>query len=200
MTIINTNEKLILTDCDGVMLDWVNAFDEWMASNGYQKTDVDVYDMSQVYNITKDKASHLIREFNQSAWMGFLPAFRDARSGVAKLVEAGYKFVVITSLSLDPKAKMLRISNIKNVFGQDVIEEVICLDTGSDKDDALVYYTDKYPNAKYWLEDKFENAECGLQFGLKCILLAHGHNELQENKDIVRVTTWADIVDIIVND
>lgn len=194
---INKNKKLILTDCDGVMLDWVTAFDAWMGNNGYKKSDVDVYDMSQVYNVTKEKATYLIREFNQSAWMGFLPAFRDARSGVAKLVEAGYKFVVITSLSLDPKAKMLRISNIKNVFGQDVIEEVICLDTGSDKDDALKYYTEKYPNAEYWLEDKFENAECGLQFGLKCLLLEHGHNEHQANENIVRVSDWKEIYEEI---
>jgi hypothetical protein len=195
---INTSNKIILTDCDGVMLDWVTAFDAWMTSNGYVKSDVDVYDMSQVYSITKEKSKYLIREFNQSAWMGFLPAFRDARSGVAKLVENGYKFVVITSLSLDEKAKMLRISNIKNVFGQDVIEEVICLDTGADKDEALTYYTDKYPNAEYWLEDKFENAECGLQFGLKCVLLTHGHNEAQVNDQLIKVDKWADIVALIV--
>ena len=93
---------------------------------------------------------------------------------------------------------MLRISNIKNVFGQDVIEEVICLDTGADKDEALTYYTDKYPNAEYWLEDKFENAECGLQFGLKCVLLTHGHNEAQVNDQLIKVDKWADIVALIV--
>ena len=197
---INTNEKIILTDCDGVMLDWVTAFDAWMASNGYTKSDADVYDMSQVYGITRDECTTIIKQFNSSAWMGYLTAFRDSRSGVAKLVENGYKFVVITSLSLDRKARLLRIDNIKNVFGEDVVEEVICLDTGADKDDALTYYTQKYPNAEYWLEDKFENAECGLQFGLKCLLLKHGHNEDRVNDQLIKVDTWSDITDLILGE
>jgi len=196
---INSNEKLILTDCDGVMLNWVSAFDGWMASKGYVKSDLDVYDMSKVYGIDRDHCTDLIYQFNASAWMGYLKAFRDARSGVAKLVENGYKFVVITSLSLDRKARLLRIDNIKNVFGEDVVEEVICLDTGADKNDALTYYTQKYPNAEYWIEDKFENAEAGLRFGLKCVLIAHGHNENKANEALIKVDNWADITDLVLN-
>jgi FMN phosphatase YigB (HAD superfamily) len=192
------NEKIILTDCDGVMLDWEGAFSQWMIQKGYTKQVDAIYDISTAYGIEKADGKRLVKEFNESAWMGFLPAFRDARSGVAKLVEAGYQFVVITSLSLDEKARLLRISNLKNVFGMNVCKEVICLDTGADKDAALAEYTAKYPDAKFWLEDKTENAECGLQFGLTSVLIKHGHNEDCDNPAIKKLDDWNAIADYII--
>lgn len=183
----NMTNKVILTDCDGVLLDWVTQFHDWMTSKGYVQEVSDIYDISTMYGIEKEQGRALVREFNESAWMGFLPAFRDARSGVAKLVEAGYQFVVITSLSLDEKARLLRISNLKNIFGKDVFTDVICLDTGADKDDELVKYQD---SGLYWLEDKTENAVCGLKYGLKSIIITHEHNKDCNNPDIVRCEDW----------
>jgi len=116
--------KTILTDCDGVLLDWETAFHAWMKTHGYTQSVTGVYEMDVAYGIPRSECKRLVRVFNESAWMGFLPALRDARSGVAKLVEHGYTFLCITSLSLDEKAKMLRISNLKNIFGKDVFEDV----------------------------------------------------------------------------
>lgn len=184
-------EKLILTDCDGVLLDWEVAFEQWMEQHGHKKVVQATYDISKTYGIEKSEGKRLVREFNESAWMGFLPAFRDARSGVAKLVEQGYKFVVITSLSLDEKARMLRISNLKNIFGKDVFVDVICLDTGADKDEELVKYKD---SGLWWIEDKPENAECGLKYGLKPILIEHNHNRDHDVEGIEYAEDWDDIV------
>lgn len=182
-----TNEKIILTDCDGVMLDWEKAFHEWMTSKGHSVKVPSIYDISTMYGLEKVEGKRLVREFNESAWMGFLPAFKDARSGIAKLVEAGYQFVVITSLSLDEKARMLRVSNLKNIFGKNVFIDVICLDTGADKDEELVKYQD---SGLYWLEDKTENAVCGLKYGLKSVLIKHAHNADCDNEDIIMCDDW----------
>jgi len=190
--------KTILTDCDGVLLDWVTQFHDWMTSKGYVQEVSDVYDISTMYGIKKEQGRSLVREFNESAWMGFLPAFRDARSGVAKLVEAGYQFVVITSLSLDEKARLLRISNLKNIFGKNVFDEVVCLDTGADKDEALAPYKD---SGMWWLEDKIENAECGHALGLNTILISHEHNKKEcVSNGIARVDNWAQLADVIIGD
>ncbi len=102
-----------------------------------------------------------------------MPAFGDARSGVARLVEAGYKFVCITSLSLCSRASQLRKENLEKVFGADTFIDVVCLDTGADKDEALLPYKD---SGLYWVEDKDENALVGYDLGLKSILLEHNHN------------------------
>ena len=188
------NEKIILTDCDGVLLAWEGAFHEWMISKGFTKKEEATYDISKTFGIPKSLGKKLVKEFNESAWMGFLPAYKDARSGVAKLVEHGWKFIVITSLSLDPKAQMLRVSNLKNIFGKNVFVDVVCLDTGEDKDAELVKFDG---SGLWWIEDKPENAECGLKYGLKPILIEHEHNKEHANDEIEYAYDWEEIFNII---
>jgi FMN phosphatase YigB (HAD superfamily) len=127
---MSSKYKIILTDCDGVLLDWEKGFNEWMSSKGYTKVVEGIYDISKTYGLEKEVGKRLVREYNESAWMGYLKAFRDARSGVAKLYEAGYRFHCITSLSLDKKAKRLRMQNLENVFGKGVFKELVCLASG----------------------------------------------------------------------
>ena len=190
-------EKIVLTDADGVLLDWEVDFNKWMAKHGYEKKVSGVYAMEIAYGIPKVECKKLVREFNSSAWVRYLPAFRDARSGVAHLVEAGYTFHCITSLSLDEKAAQLRKRNLEAIFGKGVFTEIVCLDTGADKDEALEKYKD---SGLYWIEDKTQNANLGQTLGLKSILIDHSHNkEDVTNKGVVRVGNWAQIVDIIAN-
>ena len=74
--------------------------------------------------------------------------------------------------------------------------ELVCLDTGADKDEALAKYKD---SGLYWIEDKTQNANLGQTLGLKSILIDHVHNkEDKVNNGVVRVGNWAQIVDIIV--
>ena len=190
-------EKIILTDCDGVLLAWEGAFHEWMISKGFTKKEEAIYDISKTFGIPKTLGKKLVKEFNESAWMGFLPAYKDARSGVAKLVEHGWKFIVITSLSLDTKAQMLRVSNLKNIFGKNVFIDVICLDTGEDKDEELVKFDG---SGLWWIEDKPENAEAGLKYGLKPIIIEHDHNKDHEEDGIAYAYDWEEILTIIEKD
>lgn len=194
---IKLEDKIILTDADGVLLDWESAFHKWMESHGHVKVAYGMYDICEQYGMEKSDGRALIRIFNESAWVGYLKAFRDARSGVAKLYEYGYRFHCITSLSLDKKAIRLRKYNLENVFGKGTFKEVLCLDTGAHKDEALAPY--KGSDA-YWIEDKLENAEAGAKVGLRSILLTHGHNENEKlTNSIQRANNWSGIVDIIVN-
>ena len=41
---IDKTTKTILTDCDGVMLNWEAGFITWMAQKGHNKVDADEYD------------------------------------------------------------------------------------------------------------------------------------------------------------
>ena len=91
---LNKNEKIILTDCDGVVLDWEWAFNIWMQEHGFEtvKGYQYVYDIGQRYGISKNQGHKLIRQFNESATMGFLPALRDAQYYVKRLHEEhGYE-------------------------------------------------------------------------------------------------------------
>lgn len=189
-------EKIILTDCDGVLLDWERSFHNWMQAKGHDKVREAVYDVGAAFGLEAGRAKNYVKEFNESAWMGFLPALRDARSGVANLVENGYRFVCITSLSLDPMARRLRWMNLNDIFGRNVFLDLICLDTGADKDEALAPYKD---SGLFWLEDKSENAVLGADLGLRSLIVDHAHNAELNDKRIVRLHKWSHISEYIID-
>ncbi len=97
----NDYEKIILTDVDGVLLNWGYAFKVWMAERGHHIKE-DVYNVAQMFDIERADSKKLVRHFNESAHIGFLPPLRDAIHYVRKLHEEhGYVFHAITSLSLN---------------------------------------------------------------------------------------------------
>ena len=190
--------KIILTDADGVLLDWEYAFSVWMEQHGFQKQEDHQfkYDIGKRYGIDKDQAKKLIKMFNESAHMGFLPPLRDAMFYVKRLHEEhGYVFHCITSMSADENAQELRKMNLCKLFGKTAFTKFIILDTGADKDEVLEKYRDK---GYWWIEDKITNAVVGQELGLKSLLVEHGHNMDFEHPEIPRVKNWHEIYDIIV--
>ena len=146
--------------------------------------------MAERYGIPKEQVKKLVKTFNESAAIGFLPVLRDAMYWVKRLHEQhGYTFVCITSLILDPNAGKLGEMNLQKMFGKTAFSEVICLDTGADKDEAL----SKYAGSDcWWIEDKLENASAGLRFGLRPILIEHGHN-MNADVDYPIVKNWLEV-------
>jgi hypothetical protein len=186
-------KKLILTDADGVCLDWEWAFNVYMQEHGFEEIEGSKlnYDMSIRYGIPREQVVKLIRIFNESAAIGFLPAQRDAMYYIKKLHEKhGYVFHCITSLSLNPNAQRLREMNIHKMFGPTAFERIVCLDTGAHKDDALEEYEG---TGLVWLEDKVENAEAGYKYGLNPLLMVHGHNMHHYHPGITPVKNWQEI-------
>jgi hypothetical protein len=190
--------KIILTDCDGVILNWEYAFCIWMEQHGYTQIENGnhYYDLSERFAITRAEAKNKVKIFNESAAIGFLPALRDAMYYVKRLHEEhGYVFHCITSLSLDPSAYQLRKMNLEKLFGPTAFTKLICLDTGADKEAALEEYRN---TGLYWIEDKLENAIAGQAVGLRPILVEHGFN--MNNSIPVgmqKVVNWKEIYDIV---
>jgi hypothetical protein len=108
--------------------------------------------------------------------------------------EHGYVFHCITSLSTNINAQRLREMNLSKLFGSTAFERVVCLDTGADKNSALEEYAN---SGLWWVEDKPENAEVGLDLGLKSVLMEHGHNMHHSNKRIPVVKTWRELYELI---
>ena len=187
-------DKVILTDCDGVLLDWEYAFGRWMDKHGYTVKETGNYQMDVKYGLDKDETKRLVRMFNESAWIRKLPPLRDAIKYVKKLHEEhGYVFHAITSLSNDYYAQHLRTKNLIEMFGPTVFEKYVYLDTGADKDEVLEEYKDTFC---WWVEDKPENADEGLRVGLNSILINHDHNKNYSGNAIC-AWNWKKIYDII---
>lgn len=189
------NNKVILTDADGVLLNWEYAFTVWMEQHGHTQVDDAnfIYDIGKRFGLESNNMGHrLVKQFNESAAIGFLPALRDAMYYVKRLHEEhGYVFRCITSLSTDRNAYKLRKMNLEKLFGETAFEELVCLDTGANKDEALEPYRD---SGLYWIEDKLSNAVTGLDLGLKPILIEHGFNMLDDIPEgMTKVVNWKEI-------
>ena len=151
--------------------------------------------MKTQFGLNLKQVKKLIKVFNESAAIGFLPAQRDAMYYIKRLHEEfGYRFHAITSVSLDPNAIKLREMNIHKLFGPTAFERIVCLDTGAHKDEALEDYEG---TGAWWIEDKVENAEAGYRAGLKCLLLEHGHNMHYYHEGVTIVKNWKHIYEVV---
>jgi beta-phosphoglucomutase-like phosphatase (HAD superfamily) len=191
------NDKLVLVDCDGVLVDWQYSFDSWMKEHGYTAiAGIESYDLDEVYGVSRPEMKALVRNFNESAAICCIPPLRDAVKYVRKMhEELGCIFHCITSLGLNQFAVKLRQENIENLFGKTAFEKIICLDTGADKDDALLPYID---SGCLWVEDKISNAELGSRMGLTAVLMEHEYSKDYQNDDIVKVKTWKEIYELMI--
>ena len=192
---IDNLNRVILTDCDGVLMNWEYAMNVWMQTQGYKIVEdgQQYYDMKDRYNLPSSVGRRLVRQFNQSAAMGFLPPLRDAMYYVDLLHRKhGYTFHMITALSNNEHAQLLRIQNCKKLFGETAFTKFIFCDTGEDKDEVLEPYRD---SGLIWIEDKLLNAQTGDRLGLESIMVEHAHN--MDNDEFPTFATWKDIYEYV---
>ena len=198
-----TSNRIILTDVDGVLLEWEHHFTKWML----QRTLFDdrgaryhpyrlltdkqnTYEMAERFGISVTEIRKEIREFNRSAWMGTQRPMPDSQTWVKLLAAEGWTFIPITSQTSDIPAQCLRKKRMGELFGEHIFTNYHILGTGADKDSALAEF---HNTGLYWVEDKPKNALAGLKYGLKPILIDHEYNRDFDHPEITRVNNWEDI-------
>ena len=202
-----TSNRIILTDVDGVLLEWEHHFTKWML----QRTLFDergaryhphrllpdkenTYEMAERFGVTKTEIRKHIREFNRSAWMGTQRPMLESQTWVKLLAAEGWTFIPITSQTSDIPAQQLRKKRLGELFGDHIFTNYHILGTGADKDSALAEF---HNTGLYWVEDKPHNAVAGLKYGLKPILIDHPYNRNFNHPDIIRVSNWKQIHEIV---
>ena len=189
--------KVILTDCDGVLLDWEYSFTVWMAEKGYTPVGnyETKYNIGQRYGLERGEGRKLVKEFNESVNIAHLTPLRDSVKYIRKIhEELGYVFHVITSLSTNPYAIRARQENLKKLYGETFCEKLVCLETGADKNEALEPYRN---SGCLWVEDKGENALLGSEMGLESVLMKHRFNEGTVDGSVRQVRNWKEIYQYI---
>lgn len=202
-----TSNRIILTDVDGVLLEWEHHFTKWMLQRNYYNEQGEAiypyklipnkqntYEMAERFGLTKFQIRKEIREFNKSAWMGTQEPMADCVQWVKLLHAEGWTFIPITSQTSDLPAQALRKTRLNTIFGDTVFSNYHILDTGADKDDVLSQFKD---TGLWWVEDKPHNVLTGLKFGLRCIIIDHEYNRDFEHPDVVRVNNWQEIHKLI---
>jgi len=198
-----TSNRIILTDVDGVLLEWEHHFTKWML----ERTLFDergaryhpfrllpdkqnTYEMAERFGITKTEVRKQIREFNRSAWMGTQRPMLESQTWVKLIAAEGWTFIPITSQTSDKPAQELRKRRLGELFGEHIFTNYHILGTGADKDSALAEF---HGTGLYWVEDKPANALAGLNYGLKPILIDHPYNRDFNHPEIIRVSNWKEI-------
>ena len=204
---MQTSNRIILTDVDGVLLEWEHHFTKWML----QRTLFDekgaryhpyrllpnkenTYEMAERFGLTVTEIRKEIREFNRSAWMGTQRPMLESQTWVKLLAAEGWTFIPITSQTSDIPAQELRKRRLGELFGDHVFTNYHILGTGADKDGALAEF---HNTGLYWVEDKPKNAVAGLKYGLKPILIDHPYNQDFDHPEVIRVSNWQDIHKIV---
>ena len=203
-----TSNRIILTDVDGVLLEWEHHFTKWML----QRTLFDergsryypysllpdkqnTYEMAERFGLTIKEIRKEIREFNRSAWMGTQRPMPDSQTWVKLLYAEGWTFIPITSQTSNKPAQELRKKRLGELFGDHVFSNYHILGTGADKDSALAEF---HNTGLYWVEDKPKNALAGLKYGLKVLLYDHPYNQDFNHPEITRVNNWEQIHKLLV--
>lgn len=188
-------DKIILTDCDGVLLDWEEKFKTWVERLGYNFNPAynSHYSINERYGIPHGLGSELVGQFNSGSDFESLAPWRDSVEYVKRLSSEGWQFVVITTAGEHPWTYGLRMNNLINVFGEGVFKSLHILPLHSDKGTELV----KYQGSKLcWIEDKLSNSVLGIKFGLTPLLMDAPYNK-DYNSAIRRVNNWKEIYSIV---
>lgn len=193
--------KIILSDCDGVLVNWSASFSKFMTSRGHPpvpNTDHE-YSLAIRHNISVLETNALIKEFNEGSWIAELDAFADSVKYVKALADKGFRFIVVTSISESPVAFHNRSVNLKALFG-DVFDEINCIATGASKAHILMNWAD---TEYFWIEDHMRQAEAGHEAGLKTVLISHPYNSHYKTDLFPTVsfeTPWEEIYNLVCKD
>ena len=168
-------ERILISDADGVLVDWGSAFNEFMAEKGFPclpNMDAE-YNLALRHGLLPEVVLPLMREFVESPAIANLKPYADSVKYVKKLAELGFRFIVVTSIGSSEVSHHYRSTNLNALFG-DVFNEINCIETGASKAHILERWAG---TGYFWFEDHMRQAEAGYEVGLKSVLLNHPYNE-----------------------
>ena len=186
--------KTILTDVDGVVLDWTSPFEQWIEN---EKMPLEVFEISLFeyksiedwLGISKEDATNLITEFSLTDHFKSLPSFPDATVIIPELKKLGHNFVAITACDSSDQARMKREINLEKLF-PGIFDDVIF--TGLDNSLGKRPYLEKWSNC-YWVEDTHEHAVVGNEVGHTVFFVENEIRYPTVHPDLIKINSWYDI-------
>lgn len=177
--------KLILTDVDGVLLEYFNAFAEYHSIEPV--TENHHKDLSEALGIPLHTVDKMINDFNHSDSYDNLSPLPHAVKYVERLKNEGFNFHIITSCGESETIFQKRKDNLLRHFPFDF--------ENGDKLSILEYSDSKYRFLKeyegsdlVWIEDSIKNYEIGVTLGLDSYLFPNTFNDGDTRDNIHRQT------------
>lgn len=198
----NKEEKIILTDVDGVLLDWEPIIYEFLEHDkgivAKEERKKGNYFLKDILEIPAEDARKLIVEFTHSDFFKKMPAKQCALDAVKQLKNDGWKFIAITACDQDhhdqdiKKALQNRADNLSLHF-DDAFSELHFSKIAGCKSPFLQQY-----HPTWWIEDSVNNANTGHEIGHRSIIMHSQHYDEGVNIHKLPVArTWYDIKKLI---
>jgi len=178
-------KKLLLTDIDGVLLDWSGHFNKYLETYYPDLGLMDPTEFVQNSDIAK-----VMQKFNHSAWIGYLKPHKDAAEVLLEFQKKGYEIICCTAMGYDQYQYSLRKQNLENVF-PGLITRMDVVGFGEPKNEWLSQYKD---SGAIWVEDKWTNAVAGADQRLNTFLMKHEYNAYKDDARITKVDNWQQIL------
>lgn len=159
---------VILTDCDGVLLDWCGGYRKALRESlGPTRVSLD-YSLStencvewvrDAYGVDANASVRLVNDFQVSPEFGRLHPFPDASEWLPRIsCDFGIRFKIISSAGLRPDTFELRRQNL-GCFGQ-IFEELLLVEAGHSKRSALLAQP-----PSLWFDDTPHHVRAGVESG-----------------------------------
>lgn len=197
----------IVTDIDGVCLDYVEGFIEWVEEEyGWTinpQSERDTYNMSSWFHKAEPIADNtrgmhfkfmnteefirLITEFNN--YPRCLKPIKDSQEALAALKAQGHTIIALSSFGGSHATQEFRKAYLRVLF-PGVFDDIILLDLGACKKEALAEL-----NADYFIEDHKDHAETGAGLGIFTFLIRTSYNKGAQ--DVCHVEGWWSIEGVI---
>ncbi len=181
--------KILLTDIDGVVLDWQKHFNNYLDK---YYPDEELFDPTVFAQ--GERTGKIIKEFNNTAWIGFLEPWKDSVEVLTELKNMGWKIYGCTSMGTDQYANALRKKNVETLM-PDVFTQLDIIPFMQPKGNWLSQWRD---SGAVWVEDKWSNAILGADIGIKTFLMKQSYNSKHDYKGVEKVDNWRQIYNKVI--
>jgi len=190
----------IITDVDGVLLDWFNGFERWIVDvkgiKPLHDTTPSKYALTDKYPLTSKEIVDYIAEFNSSEYFSQLKPVDGSIEFLSMLLLDKTKNIVwLSSGATEGKEEEcfdMRAKNLKECFGVDMPGTLLPM--SAKKDECLKKYKEEFGYDMVFIEDSLDHAKTAIKLGIKTILLGYSYNTTHySSKLLYKAKNWSEI-------
>lgn len=196
-------KKIIATDVDFVLLDWVQGLKPFLDEKGIDSEHLKKYKGSTYYPslqelfFIKDESIciNLMKEFNASRHIKELPIFQEgSEKYFRELHDKGFEIHAVTCIGSEEKIKRNRYENLFSIYGEVFsYDKVINLPVRTSKEPYLKELQKK-GEVLIYIDDRHNHLKEAKDIGIKTALYTNDGKIKDDNTDVV-ITCLSEISD-----
>ena len=178
----NKKEVILLSDIDGVTIDWLDGFIKYCEKKGHKAkhNKPKEFGMTDIFP-TLEKPWELIKDYQDSEEYSNIKAYPEAVEVYNKLYDMGVKIIFVTSCITSDKVEEVRTKTMKEEFNGK-FDHIEYLDFGASKLEVL----NKYPSATY-IDDQLKMAIEGSETGHDSFVMDMSYNQNDNDNRVNRL-------------